>query len=151
MSDDLTTLFLQKLQKLKDDIANDALNPLKYIENLEKWLAGDRSLQQHRLCQKYLTYLWQSYGENYKSRDGFVMWIKFMLGYADIKERRFKDKAGSECRDRIISVKSLAFSACTQREHNEFFNNLKQFSLDTWGIEFDLWYEEFSTNPDLIQ
>lgn len=150
MTDDLQSYFLKKIQQLKKAAHDDILTVMDHIEKLENWLIGNRSLQQHRLCQKYITYLWQSYGTEYKSRDGFLMRLKVVLGYADIKEKRFKDRSGRECRDRMIAVKSLSFNSCTQQQHQEFFNNLKEYALKEWGIDFESWAEYAEENPELI-
>jgi hypothetical protein len=151
MSDDLTSLFLKKLTELEKTADKGCREDvLSHINKLKQWLAGDRSLQQHKCCQAYMTFLWQSYGDEYKSREGFVMRLKSMLGFADVKEKRFLARDGSKCRDRMISIKSLSFADCTQKAHQLFFDELKEYALKQWGVVFQDWYEHWSGNENTM-
>lgn len=152
-SDSIIPAFLKKLSELikfikqNENTRQDIIN--KMI-NLQTWLVNNRSLQEHKCCQAFLTYLWQSYGKNYKSRKGFVTWIKCNLRFADIKITKAIIEGQKVIFQKFL-LHSLSFGSCSQKTHHKFFNDLKEYALQKWKIDFELWYKEWSDNENTLQ
>jgi hypothetical protein len=154
LSDDtLIPLFLNKLSELDKIISNEK-NDRKVIQDqiakLQQWLAGDRSIQEHKCCQAFLTYLFNSYGDKYKSREGFVCDIKCKLHFADIKITKSVIN-GEKIIFKKYNIHSLAFPACSQKKHHDFFIALQDFAFKKWGVDFEKWYAEWINNTNTIQ
>lgn len=153
MSDSLIPKFMQKLVELEKYIQNsknDRKDIVQRVRKIQEWLASDRSLQQHRCCQSFLTYLYQSHGDKFKSRDGFISWLKCIIGFADIKVTKTKIKGETVIFKKYLPH-SLSFGSCSQKKHQKFLDDLKNYAEYKWGINFDLWYEQWSINENTTQ
>jgi hypothetical protein len=48
-------------------------------------------------------------------------------------------------------TKSLSFADCNQRTHQKVFDKIKQYALETWKVDFDAWFEEWSMRENTLQ
>lgn len=164
MSDDNLSLFLKKiteLEKICNDDKNNRQIIIGQINKIQNWLTGNRSLQHHRTLQKFFTYLWQSHGEEFKSRAGYVSYVKQKIGYSITKKiKTLEIKARCpHCNDWITEKaylkefisKSLSFSDCTQVMHQKVFDDVKAFAMREYKIDFDKWFIELSENEGTLQ
>jgi thiaminase len=149
MADDLTALFLKKVIKLEQNVAGDVLNCMQYITELRQWLVSDRYITQHKTCQAFMTYLFNQ-SEGFKNRDAYVSWLKCKVGFADIQTTEAVIDA-----QKVIFKKylpwSLSFGSCSQKDHAKFLEDIKQFAMRKYKIDFDKWLEEYTLNPELVQ
>lgn len=153
MHDSLIPKFISKLAELgkfSQDKKNSRKDIFKKIMDLQQWLAFDRSIQQHRCCQAFMTFLFQSYGEKYKSREGFVSGLKCKIGFASMETTKAIIE-GQTVIFKKYMPHSLSFGACTQKRHQEFFDALKEYALERWGCDFDLWHEQWISNENTLQ
>lgn len=151
--DDLTSLFLKKVTELEKFVKqnkNDRSSIIGEIFKIQKWLAGDRSIQQHRCCQAFLTFLYMSYGDQYENRAYFVAHVKCKLGFAKVKITKTTIE-GERVTFKKFMPYSLSFPECSQKKHNEFFNKLQEYALSTWGVNFAEWHESWAGSPNLVQ
>jgi len=148
--DDLTNLFIKKISTLEDTISKGAdITAIKdEVIKLRNWLASDRFIQQHKTCQAFLTYLWRHDGR-YKARRGFVSFIKCKLGFADINVTEATID-GQKVRFEKYLPWSLSYGSCSQKKHQRFLNDLKQYALDKYHVDFDGWLNEYSAFPELV-
>lgn len=163
MSDDLNSYFLQKLNTLEKFVKNndnDRNSILVEIHKLQQWLAGDRSLQEHRTLQMFFTYLHQRIGRKENDRDGTVAYIKYKIGYCFKKIIRtlLIDAHCPHCNGVIkekaylkeFKVKSLSFNECSQKTHHEIFMKVQEFARNE-GVDFDKWFRELQSNEGTLQ
>lgn len=163
MSDSLIPKFLDKINgiiKITQDSKKDRKDILKALVKLQDWVTGDRSLQQHKCCQSFLSYLWQGYGQDFQSRDGFISWMKHEVGFTDtkkVKELEINAKC-PHCSGAIkekayfkeFIVKSLSFPDCSQKMHNYIFERFQKYAFDAWGVSFQDWYDhKFNIEPEI--
>ncbi len=126
-----------KLEKFIKDDNSDKLSILSEVFKIKIWLIEDASLQMHKCIQSYMTHLWRNYGTDYKSRKGFVMHLKYMIGFAEISEK-------------LISIDSLSFGACSNKKRFAYLEELKKFAMKQFGDDFQAWYDYWIENPQLI-
>jgi len=162
-TDTLLPIFVKKVHQLYKDVEKSTFltDALKEIQKLENWLLTNRSLQQHRCLQSFLTYLWQSYGDDFKSRGGFVSYIKSCIGFCKTKKVKTVeiDSKCPECNCALkekaylkeFKVKSLSFAECSQKLHQQVFDRIKDFAFDKWGIVFEKWFEHWTMNEGTNQ
>ncbi len=153
MSDSLIPKFLQKLSDLDKFVGkekNDKNSIQVQIRKLQQWLVDDRSLLEHRCCQSFLTYLWQSHGKDYKDRRGFVSGMKCKLKFADIVITKTTID-GVRVEFQKFLPWSLSFGSCSQKLHHKFFNDLQEFAERVYKIDFNKWKKEWESNEHLLQ
>ena len=132
--DDLINAFRKKVVNVKDGKMS--------IDKLLEWVSNDRSLQQHRMCQAYITYLYQSYGKGTKAE--FVEDIKKATGFCRIKRKPIEFK-GEKYMYIRCHFESLSFGSCSQKRHQEFFENLKSYANRKYGVDFEQWERYYET------
>jgi hypothetical protein len=153
MSDSIYPKLLsqvQKLDKFAHDTRNDRDDIAKNITKLWRWMLGDRSLQEHRCLQSFLTFLYTSYGDDYASREDFTDDIKLNIGYCRVKTTKAVIDGQSVVFKKYKPF-SLSFAECSQKKHNEVFKQIQEYALTRWGVEFDKWYSEWFNNNGLME
>ena len=155
MSETLLPLFLKQLNELDTFIVNDKHSRRDILDQLRKikaYLVKNRSVQEHRLCQAYITHLFLNYGEGagYASRELFVDALKFQLGFSKIMPEKKRIK-GEIVQCIKYMNRSLSFTECSQKDHHEFFNNLMAFAAEKWSDDFEAWRNYYENNENLTQ
>ena len=151
--DTLIPKFLQKiteLERVASNPNNDRNEILSKINKLINWVVSDRSLQEHKCCFSFMKYLYNSYGEQFKSFEGFIDWLK-----------RKNDMAHVDQTEAIIDgtkviffkykPKSLSFGSCTQKVFHKFFNSIQEFAKEKWKVDFDTWKKQWEKNENTVQ
>jgi len=147
-ADSLIPLMIKKVSHLQHVFSDDVLKAGAEIDKLLNWLLSDRSLQAHRACQAFMTYLY-SVSEGFKSRDGFVTWIKCNCKFAEINITRANIE-GKDIEFQKYVPHSLSFGTCSQKSHNEFFDELKKFAMRKYKVNFDDWFNHWSANENTM-
>ena len=99
--------------------------------------------------QSLLTFLFKSYGDDYKNRDGFVSGLKCKVGFATVNITKAKIK-GQIVYFKKIMPWSLSFGSCSQKKHHKFLEDLKAYILGRWQFDFDELKKEWELNEHLI-
>jgi len=150
MSDSNLHLLLKRLMAVEQSCLGAGCPTHKLTREIIDWLCKDRSMLQHRCCQAYMTYLFQSYGDDFKTREDYTDWLKLQTGFCKRKET-----IATIENERVKFIKykpmSLSFSSCSQKKHQAFFDALKQYALDAYGVNFDDWYSEYQKNENTLQ
>lgn len=144
MDNDILPVILKKLKILR---ANFSLGEL---DKIIEWLLSDRKIQQHRAMQAFITYLYQSYGDDYEDREMFVDHIKYKLGYC-VRKVTDAHIQGERVRFVKYKPKSLSFASCSQKVHHEFAERLKEYALNEYGVVFEEWLKEWNNNTNTLQ
>lgn len=87
MQDNLIPAFLKKLtelEKIARDDKNDRSQIIAKIVKLQQWLVGDRSLREHYCAFSFMQFLYNSYGDQFQSFEGFRSWLACKNGMAKI-------------------------------------------------------------------
>lgn len=145
--DDLNSYFLKKLDSLDKCSTYPELR--KGIEGIKHWLLNGRHLKQHRTVQAFMTYLYNSYGDGFKTRKGYVSWLKCNLDFATCQTTKAIID-GETVIFKKYMVDSLSFADCTQKKHQKFFDDLQRFAMEKYKLDFNQWLVEYETNPALI-
>lgn len=140
---------VSKLERFAQDESNDRAAIFGKISKLLVWLVSNRSLQEHRCAQAYLTFLYQSYGDEFISREDFVDWVKYQVGYCKVKITEATIK-GERVVFKKFKPQSLSFAECSQKLHNAIFQKIQKFALSKWGVNFDDWHSEWLKNEHLV-
>ena len=138
-----------KLYQFVNDPKNDRNAIIKYVTKMRTWLITNRSIQEHKLCQAFMTYLWQSYNSG-EDRDDFVDNLKLMVGYCKTKVTD-AEIDGQKVRFKKYKPLSLSFGNCSEKTHNKFLTKLIEFAHHKWSIDFEAWRKEYEENEHLIQ
>jgi len=146
------TKFLERVNKLYNFVnadKNDRKAIIQYVLKMRSWLVSDRSIQEHKLCQAYMTYLWQSYNEG-EDREDFVDNIKLQVGYCKTKVTD-AEIDGQKVRFKKYKPLSLSFGKCTEKTHNKFLTKLIDYASKTWSVDFEAWRKEYEEHEHLLQ
>lgn len=144
--------FLERLNKLHSFVCadgNDKKKILHEIDIIRTWLINGRSIQEHKLCQAYMTYLWMSYNSG-EDRDDFIDDLKLKIGYCKTKVTDAVIN-GEKIRFKKYKPLSLSFGKCSEKTHNKFLTKLIDFALNTWSVDFEAWRKEYEENEHLLQ
>jgi IS1 family transposase len=147
-SNEFINVFLKKMNALYKYSENDKHTREHILCEQQKiidWLLSDRSLQQHRLIQSFMSYLFSSYGDAYGCRDDFIDDIKRMVGFCRVRKTETVIQ-GEKVIFQKYKPKSISFGKCSQKTFNEFSDRLKLLAIKKWGVDFNLWLIENENN-----
>jgi hypothetical protein len=116
------------------------------IDALGVWIAGDRSMQQHRMCQAFISYLYESYAQPKQTRELFTDWLKLKVGFC-VKKTTIAEIDGQKVKLIKYRPYSLSFAECDQPKHQDFFNKIKEYAAEKWAVKFNEWEKYFNENP----
>jgi hypothetical protein len=111
------------------------------IRRLRQWIHSDRSVLEHRCYHAFVTYLWQSYGTDYPSRDLFHTELKCRIGHCHI-DRRIIEVQGEKVKVIHTMPKSVSFGKCPQKLFHKVFERIQGYALEKWGVKFEEWKRE---------
>ena len=157
MSDTLESFFLSKLNdldKFSVDKKNDRDAIVVKIRKLKKWLAGDRSLKQHRTLQGYFTHLYLTHCQITHTRQSLIDDIKKNIGYVKYEDSIITYTENGENKKMKLRkeiIQSLAFPKCSQALHSEIFEKVKIYAWYEYQDNFDDWFEHWYHNENTLQ
>jgi hypothetical protein len=124
-------------------------NDKKLVNKLLLWLLSDRKIQQHKTFWKYVSYVYATHGSDYGSVENFKDELFRLAGFCkkDITDAIIE---GQNYRFIKYKVESIAYGNCSQKKFQVIFDKVIEIVKHKYGIDFELWLEEYKRNPELI-
>jgi hypothetical protein len=146
-----------------EDPSYDRESLLSEAIKIRQWLLQGRSLREHRMFQKFITYMYQAYGtdDGFSDRSDYKDWLLYKVGYCK-KTTREKaiDLTCPRCelelnailvKDTNYSSRSLSFGACSQKVHHEIVESVFAFCDKHYqGFSSEAWRREFDSFENLL-